>query len=463
MPLRSVLAITGLLGFVTLVACAPAPVTVTAKTNLREPLRQSAPTLLLVSIDGLMPSQVLLADSLGASVPNLQRLAREGSYATGVRTVVPSLTYPAHTTILTGTSPAVHGILSNIAFDPMGRNQEGWYWYAKDIRSATLWDAAQAAGLKTANICWPVTVGAPIDYNFVQYWRATLPDDEKLYRELSTPQLLNELAAQVGPIPYGADFSPEADEMRVKFAQYVLATKRPSFMTVYLGSLDTVEHRVGPNSPQALSVLETIDSLVGQLRNTLELVAHERHIIAVVSDHGFIEYHTEIELGSLLRERHFIEIGSDNQVVSWKAAAWVAGGTGAILIHASADSEVRASIESLIGEMRDDPKYGVKKVFRGHEIDELQGFSGVDFVIALRPGFKWGRNLLGPILVHQAGGTHGYLPDEPGMDAAFFMAGAGVTKSESLGRIDMRDIAPTLAALISLSLPHAEGKNLLTR
>ena len=113
--------------------------------------------------------------------------------------------------------------------------------------------------------------------------------------------------------------------------------------------------------------------------------------------------------------------------------------------------------------MCDDPEYGVKRVFRGREIDELQGFRGVDYVIALQPGFKWGRNLFGPIFVHQEGGTHGYLPDESGMDAAFFIAGTGVPKSHSLDRIDMRDIAPTLAASISLSLPHAEGKNLLTR
>ena len=408
-----------------------------------------------------MPNQVIQADSLGVAVPNLQRLVKEGSFATGVRTVVPSLTYPAHTTILTGVSPSVHGITSNITFDPTGANKEGWYWYAKDIRVPTLWDAASRAGLVTANICWPVSVGAHIDYNLVQYWRAALPDDAKLYEELSTPQLVDELTSQVGPVPYGADFSPEADEIRASFAEYLLKKKHPSFTTVYLGSLDAVEHRVGPSGPEALRVLERIDLLVGRLRAAFELRPSERRSIAVVSDHGFIKYHTEIELGSLLRERHFIDIGPDNAVTSWRASAWTAGGTGAIVINRTASAEVRASIENLVRELRDEPDYGVEAVLAGREISQLQGFSGADYVIALRPGFKWGRNLLGPVFIHHEGGTHGYLPDEPGMDAAFFISGQGVPKFHSLGRIDMRDIAPTLAARLSLSLPRTEGINQL--
>jgi predicted AlkP superfamily pyrophosphatase or phosphodiesterase len=407
-----------------------------------------------------MPNQVFQAESLGVAVPNLQLLVKEGSFATGVRTVVPSLTYPAHTTILTGVSPAVHGIASNITFDPTGANKEGWDWYAKDIRVSTLWDIASNAGLVTANICWPVSVGAHIDYNLVQYWRAALPDDAKLYKELSTPQLVDELTSKAGPIPYGADFSPEADEMRTKFAEYVLIKKHPSFMTVYLGSLDAVEHRVGPSGPEALRVLERIDLLVGRLRTAFELTTSKHRIIAIVSDHGFIKYHTEIELGSLLRERHFIDLGTDDAVTSWRAGAWTAGGTGAIVINPVANAEVRASIESLVNEMRDAPEYGVKAIFTGHEISQLQGFIGVDYVIALQPGFKWGRNLLGPIFIRREGGTHGYLPDESGMDAAFFIAGQRVPEFHSLGRIDMRDIAPTLAGRISLPMPQAEGKNL---
>ncbi len=80
--------------------------------------------------------------SHGLKVPNLRAFMADGAYAQGVRGVLPTLTYPSHTTLLTGASPAKHGIVDNTTFDPLLRNQRGWYWYAEDIKVPTLWDAA---------------------------------------------------------------------------------------------------------------------------------------------------------------------------------------------------------------------------------------------------------------------------------------------------------------------------------
>ena len=75
---------------------------------------------------------------------------RDGAYASGVIGVVPTVTFPSHTTLVTGVSPAEHGIVANTPFDPRHTNRDGWYWYAEDIRVPTLWGAAKARGLKTA-------------------------------------------------------------------------------------------------------------------------------------------------------------------------------------------------------------------------------------------------------------------------------------------------------------------------
>jgi predicted AlkP superfamily pyrophosphatase or phosphodiesterase len=101
--------------------------------------------------------------------------------------------YPSHTTLINGVWPAVHGILANTTFDPRRENQGGWYWYAEDIRVATLWDAARQAGMTTASIQWPVSVGARVTWNIPEIWRANAPDDAKLIRAVSTPGLLAEL------------------------------------------------------------------------------------------------------------------------------------------------------------------------------------------------------------------------------------------------------------------------------
>jgi hypothetical protein len=61
-------------------------------------------------------------------------------------------------------------------------------------------------------------------------------------------------------------------------------------------------------------------------------------------------------------------------------------------------------------------------------------------------------------LVTDAGikGLHGYWPDFPEMYSSFFLMGPGVPAGRSVGQIDMRSIAPTLAQFLGVSLPAAE-------
>jgi len=193
--------------------------------------------VVLVSIDGLKPDYVLDADRHGLKVPNLRRLVADGAHATGVTGVTPTVTYPSHTTLVTGVSPATHGILNNSPFDPMTTNNGGWYWYAEDIKVPTLWDAAGDAGVVTANVDWPVTVGARVRYSIVQYWRAPLPvppggdEDHKLLRALSTPGLLDEAERDLGRYPAGYRYTPADDALRAKFVAWMIEKKRPGFLT----------------------------------------------------------------------------------------------------------------------------------------------------------------------------------------------------------------------------------------
>jgi len=134
--------------------------------------------LLLISIDGMRPDYVTAADEHGLKIRNLRRILAQGAHSSGVRGVLPTVTYPSHTTILTGVWPVRHGIFNNLTFDPAGTNFEGWYWYSEDIRVPTLWEAAAKAGYRVGSVSWPVSVGAPGVSDLIpEYWRATTPDD----------------------------------------------------------------------------------------------------------------------------------------------------------------------------------------------------------------------------------------------------------------------------------------------
>jgi len=76
----------------------------------------------MISIDGMRPDYVTQADSHGLRIPALRALMKAGAYATGVRGVLPTVTYPSHTTLLTGVSPSKHGIYANATFDPLHKN-----------------------------------------------------------------------------------------------------------------------------------------------------------------------------------------------------------------------------------------------------------------------------------------------------------------------------------------------------
>ena len=143
-------------------------------------IAQAAPVL-MISIDGLRPRDVLDADARGFKAPFLKSLVADGAYASGVKNALPTVTYPNHTTLITGVWPAKHGIANNPTFDPLQKNMGGWYWYTQDIKVGTLWDAVHKSGGKVASLSWPVSVGArSIDFNLPEYWRADIPEDLKL-------------------------------------------------------------------------------------------------------------------------------------------------------------------------------------------------------------------------------------------------------------------------------------------
>jgi len=414
------------------------------------PLTLLAASVVLLSIDGLKPDYVLEADAHGLKVPNLRLLVEEGAHASAVTGVFPTVTYPSHATMLTGVAPARHGIYSNHPFDPFGRNQDGWYWYASDLKAETLWEAAENAGLRSASVDWPVSVGANVSFNIVQYWRAGNAEDLKVIRALSTKGLLEEAEAALGSYPEGNDYSIAADRRRTEFIEYVLEKKEPAFLTAYFSGLDSVEHQTGPYSRETFEALEVLDELVGRLRA-------KARVLCVVSDHGFLPSDRELHLNAAFREAGLIDVDASGALTGWKAIAWDQGGSAIVVLREPQDDSTRAVVRDLLRGLS-----GIGGILEGEEARALGGYPEAAFLVGLAKGFRGGGGLAGPVVRPvKMGGTHGYLPTVPEMESAFFLVGEGVPRGLALGRIDMRDIAPTLAAVLGVALDGTEGRDLL--
>jgi len=415
--------------------------------------------VLLISIDGLRPADVLDAQQRGLHLPNLQAFLKQGSYAHDVRGVLPTLTYPSHTTLITGVSPNLHGIGSNLTFDPTNKNQQGWDWYASDIHVQTLWDAAHAAGLSTANVHWPVSVGAQVDWNLPQIWRIGLPDDRKLLAALSTPGLLPSLEKDLGPYADGIDESLAGDQNRTRFAIHLLETRKPQFMTAYVTALDTEQHATGPDTPTSRKTLEGIDVLIGDLVAAAQRV-HPDGIVAIVSDHGFAPVKQDINFYSPFIKAGLVTV-KDGAITDWQAAVWNDGGSAAIVLKDPNDTAVKAKVAALLKKLQDDPRYEIDHVL-DHDQLVAQGGTGLaSWFVLLKIGYELGVTSDAPLPApgHFLG-MHGYDPATPEMRSTFLIEGPGIPAGKNLGSIDMRDIAPTLAKLMGASLPQAQGRAL---
>jgi len=413
---------------------------------------QQGHPVLLISIDGLRPGDVLEAEQRGLKIPNLRRFLVEGSYASGVTGVLPTLTYPSHTTLITGATPAQHGVVSNQTFDPRAINQDGWYWYASDIRVPTLWDKARLAGKTTGNVHWPVSVGAKITWNLPQIWRTGHSDDAKLVAALSTQGLLPELEKLEGSYAPGKDEDIEADENRGRFAVRMIAKHRPQLMTVYLAGLDHIEHSAGPDSAPAHAALERLDAVVGNLI-TAEKAAHKDAVIALVSDHGFAKVDEVLNPAQALIEAGLLRVSPPDPlgrtaITGWDAAIWASGGSFAVKL-ARDDEALRAQVRTILAKIAADPANKIERILERDKIAKMGGNPEADFYVNMGAGMmvtgylKSGLPLRFPA---QSKGMHGYFPDDPRMLSTYMLMGPSIPKARNLGQIDMRSIAPALAA-----------------
>lgn len=424
---------------------------------------QAGQAVLLVSIDGLRPDYILKADKHGLKIPNLRALVHEGTYATSVQGVLPSATYPSHTTIITGVFPAKHGIVGNKPFGGAVKDLDVWYTYAWDIRVPTLWDAATQAGYKVGSVSWPVTVGATsIAFNIPEFNLTRTAVDVQLTRGAATPGLMAELAERAGPYITDVADATKRDWARTHYAVELLRKKHPRFLTVHLAATDHIQHRNGPFAASLWPALEEIDQMIGELRSAM-LNDDANAVVCIVSDHGFAPVTKILALDAALVKAGFIILKGNGPtvasagIVNWTAQSWSVGGSSAIVLKNPNDVATREKVKTFLHDLAVDPTNGIAAIFDEEAIRQWGGTPTAQFWVDMQPGFMVSEALQPTVVsVVSARGTHGYAPTHAEMGATFIIAGKGIVAGQNLGRIDMRSIAPTLARVLGVSFPSAD-------
>lgn len=413
--------------------------------------------VIMISIDGLVPEYYTDAAKLGLRVPTLTQMKLGGAYAEGVEGVYPSVTYPAHTTLVTGVRPAVHGIIQNRIFEaPTDPQTLEWYWFSEALKTETLWSMAKKAGLVTANVGWPVTAGAEIDYSMPEIKDPKEePPTPKRTLQYSTPGLIAKALATVG----GSDTS--TDGRRTAVSEYIINTYKPNLMLIHLLALDGAHHKNGPRTPPALETAERMDAYIGRIiEATRKAGIFDQTTFFLVSDHGFAEVKKKFEPNVVLVKEKLITLDAAGKPTNWKAAAWPAGGSCAIVLRDANDKETASKVLAIFSRIASADNGPINRVMNREEIKRMQAIPTAELMLDAAPGYSFDEKMTGPE-IHEPKdyrGTHGQLPSRAEMRSSLIVYGAGARVGAKMALARMIDIAPTAAALLGLSFADAEGR-----
>ena len=431
-------------------------------------MEKNRPSVLLVSVDALKPEFVFEQKRLGISLPNISRYFVEGGACArgGVKSVFPTFTYPCHQSIITGVCPATHGTYNNGVFDPMGDHLGAWHWFA-NRKVKTLWEAAKENGYVSASVAFPISVGAKGDYVAPEFWWDGSEFDSLLLDAVAKPQgMILEMEEEIGRYAGGLDLTEEGDRQRFKAAMWVLEHKiapecseKPFFLSAYFASFDETAHQRGVYSKEAAGALEKIDSMLGEMIQKVHEMTNGHVVVCVCSDHGTLDNQYNISPNVKLKEAGLIDTDEYGRVTSWRAWSQRAGGMSEIRLKDPEDEEAKSCLKNVMEQLALEEDSGILEVVDREGARARGGFPLAEYVLVSQKGYEIRDNVNGPYCttkLHQKA-QHGYSENFEEMRASFMLEGEGIQAGDDLGAMNLIDIAPTLAALMSFELPDAEG------
>ena len=421
-----------------------------------QPTPDKSRHIVLISLDGF-PSWAL--DDPYLPVPTLRRLAARGALAKGMRPVNPTVTWPNHTTLVTGVTPAKHGVLFNglLKRDPgVPPRVEPWLHRDEMVRVKTLYDIAHAGGLTTAQVDWVAIQDAPtVTWAFPE----RPPPAGKIAQELVNAGVLSQTELET----FATGNIVWRDRIWTQAATHIIERHRPNLMMFHLLNLDSTQHRYGPRTHAAMTTMSLLDAQVAEIAAAVDRAGlTPRTTFVVVSDHGFKLVKRQIRLNAAFMKAGLLK-AQDGKVLQSDAYVIPEGGsaivyltvpdpTGELLARAR---KAIAGVEGIDGviEPADYARFGLP-------LPTVNNQMGVLFVTP-KEGYSFTAAVGEEVVVDATEGSlgaHGYPATDADLSALFIASGAGIRQGVTLSVIDNVDVAPTMAELLGLNLPNVDGE-----
>ncbi len=422
-------------------------------------------SVVMISVDGLAHYYF---DDPKAEMPNIRKLAAEGARAEKMKAVLPTVTWPNHTSLVTGVTPAKHGVTGNSYFDRKELKVVPLIWdplldKEQIIKVPTIYDLAKKAGMSTAAVTWPGSRGIK---NFD--WTVPCVNKSDLFVEFSTPSLLEEFKAAGIPYENEADGFKDGqgenrDRIHVRMLNHIISKHKPRFTLFHILEVDHIEHAHGPQSPEAYAAVRFADDLVGEVWAQMKQTFGDKATIIIVSDHGFFNYRQTISPNVALRDAGLLT-ALGGKVTGGEVRSSGQGGSTMIYILDELNREklipqIAAMMQKLEGVslvLTPDkfPAYGLPT--------RKQNPNFADIVLSAKEGYMFNDSAGGDVVIspitEKIKGAHGYDPNEPRLHATFVASGSGIKRGAKLGTVTNISVAPTAAALLGLKMPNVEGQ-----
>ena len=421
--------------------------------------------IIVVSIDGF--AAYLLNDPK-APIPTIRKLAKAGSVAEGgMKVSNPSVTWPNHSSVITGVRPEKHGVLANgvlvrgaidvpTVVDPK-RDQQDL------IRVRTIIDAAHEAGLSTAEINWPCMRGSKsLDDSFPDVPEQVIHMTPRLRQELVAGGILTD---ETQP-SFAANSVVGRDLVWTEATCHVIRQRKPNLLFVHLLNCDATHHLLGAQSPAGYTANAYADACLAKMvAATKDAGISEKTTLFILADHGFASTPKAICPNVLLRQNELLTVTA-GKMSDAKVHVFPEGGIG--LVYCTNPATAAADREKFRDLVKD--KEGVAEVIFPDRFSELgmphprEYSQSPDAVLVCKDGYAVAGTPLGEEFVvantdaKTSLGSHGFVSSLDKMNALLVLSGHGIRAGETLKGVENIDVAPTIAKLLGIEFGSADGK-----
>ncbi len=422
--------------------------------------------LIVLSVDSLQTTDLIYLKEQ----PNFNKILNKCALVKNIREIYPTLTYPIHTTIITGVHPGKHGIthnqlpsiaLENPDWSIMGSD---WNWYSSAVKVPSLMDAANEMGLVTASVMWPVMGGRKPKHNLAEIWPNRQEAMRDTFERACTKDVMD-LYYDSFLAPFDWGHRTDMDGYSIEIAADIIRRRRPDFMLIHSICLDHCRHEYGDEGSKINECLDRVDRIAGTILKAAEDAGmYDNTNFVILGDHGQINIRNVFNLNIPLKQKGFIRTDETGKVTDYDAYSFSAGFSAHILLRNPQDERMKQKVYSALLDIQRNYGDYMGRIFSAEEAEREEGLSGdFSFVVESADGVIFDNPVTGEAVsdtkysgdaIYQ--GMHGHHPSK-GPKPPFLAFGPDISEGVVIESGDMLDECPTLAKLLGADMEGMEG------